>query len=213
MGLMDNGFFVVGTAVLTTATIMMNSCIHDQDDYEKGRAAEEPRRELAIHTLRERSRANCPEISVPGAAENYSLRFYRALNRLDAAELETAASKNVIVCLDSRLGNQNRTSHSPRIIGVYYPEKNILSIYDNGNVGQPEEDQGIGSSSHSFSLISRFNRSTSLQAAGEVSYASRYTYKIGKVFHSDTRWDPASKFNAEAQEINPGLQHAPELVH
>src|SRR5688572_11527317 len=140
----------IAVSVLTAGAIAVGA-VSLQNHQE--REAQLPRRETATEVLRARSLENCPEKDASKAEQNYSSRFAEAMDIAEVSDLETIVEKGTTICLDSRLSQQKGDRN--RILGVYYPEQNILSLYDNAHVAQP--NLGIGAKTFSRGMIEKFS--------------------------------------------------------
>lgn len=63
---------------------------------------------------------------------SYAYRFEQTLNEAYTSDLEKIEDAGIQICLDERLDEQIVGFFDHRVSGIYYPDEQILSIYDVG---------------------------------------------------------------------------------
>lgn len=172
--------------------------------------AQTSRRPEVVKVLRARSRKSCPESSNPGAADDYDARFADVMEHTHESALELYAHEGTIICLDSRLAHQESGFFDKKAIGVYYPAKNVISLYDNGRTIGGFFKTGSGSYSEEMLEDLAAKIGDGKIPTDQVSLAARYS--CGK-HCTTTKWKPAKDFNAGTQEKNPWIGISPTLPH
>lgn len=165
--------------------------------------------EQAAHTSRvsEIADLNRERCAINSADQGYHDRLVRVLRDQPTETLQALAARNIAICLDQRMINQQGSGR--RIEMVYYGAARVISIPDNGAAYAPDD---WSQSNPAFNvrttlinrLLDRLDRGE--VAADETSYGtSRKPHKRSRRYY----WDNIKEMNADRLRQNPWLQQAP----
>lgn len=139
---------------------------------------------------------------------SYAYRFEHTLNNAYTADLEKIEEAGIQICLDERLDDQSVSFFDHRVSGIYYPEEQILSIYDVGT-----DINGF------FNSLSLYGESVPAEfvddvlegslSLDEMAVSYKYSASCGKnCTTTKIRFRDAGRMESELNN-NPELREAP----
>ena len=153
---------------------------------------------------------NCNVVEPANHDTNYETRLRVVLNGAESKLMDVILAKNITVCLDSRLPNQDNGAFDKRIDGIFYNATTpVVTLWDNGMVDAGTEFFTTDTSDYGSLLIDKL---ASAIEDGDIpnneDYAFGGRYGCGKNC-TTSKWKTKSDFDQDSIAKNPGLLTPP----
>lgn len=137
----------------------------------------------------------------------YEARLRLVLETTDSAALDKLHENGTAICMDQRIPRQNDAGFWSRPIkGIYYADKNIVSLWDNGRNPETQSWYETDITDWGSRSLEKFADTVSgTEAAATMQVGS--TYSCGKSCVT-WKWKEAAEFSKQLEK-NPTLRDAP----
>lgn len=141
---------------------------------------------------------------------SYEQRLRTVLKDVDSVAFDKLKDAGMIICLDHRLSDQKTGFFDSEILGIYYPNENTVTLWDNGK--DPAKEWFYRRTSTDWSEENIENLAGSIvgtERAADMNVGGTYAQYCGKnCTQIRWKWWDASSFSKELKK-NPDLNTPP----